>query len=64
MNLPKSDTQQFLFLFLGVLGITLLLYFLRGFGVITFIPGGLLHLLLLLTLITGIVYGVIYTKRY
>lgn len=60
----KSDTQQFLFLFLGVLGITLLFYFLRGFGVLTFITGGLIHFLLLLSLITGIVYGVIQTKRY
>ena len=64
MNLPKSDTQQFLFLFLGILGISFLLYFLRGFGIITFIPGGLLHLLLLLTFIIGIVYGIIQTLRY
>ena len=64
MNLPKSDTKQFLFLFLGVLGITLLLYIIRGFGFLTFLPGGLLHILFLLSLVTGIVYGVIYTKRF
>jgi len=60
----NTDTKQFLYLFLGVLGITLFFYFLRGFGVLTFIPGGLIHLLFLLTLITGIVYGIIFTKRY
>ncbi len=60
----KTDTKQFLFLFLGVLGISLLFYFLRGFGILTFIPGGMIHFLLLLSLITGIVYGIIFTKRY
>ena len=64
MNLSKSKTQKFLFLFLGILGISLLLYFLRGFGIITFIPGGLLHLLVLLSLSTGIFYGIIQTLKY
>jgi hypothetical protein len=60
----QTETKQFLLLFLGVLGISLFFYFLRGFGVLTFIPGGMIHFLLLLSLITGIVYGIIQTKRY
>lgn len=37
-----------------ILGITIAVWLLRGFGLLTFIPGGVIWLLLLLLLVTGI----------
>ena len=50
--------------FLATLVVTILVYLLRGFGILTFIPGGIITLLILLSLATGIVYGVDKTKRF
>lgn len=36
-----------------LLGITVAIWLLRGFGVLTFIPGGVIWLLILLSIITG-----------
>jgi hypothetical protein len=40
-----------------------LLYLLRGFGLITFIPGGIIVVPLLVSLILGIIWGVEKTKE-
>ncbi|MEB3336595.1 MAG: hypothetical protein VKJ46_03965 [Leptolyngbyaceae bacterium] len=40
--------------FLIVVGLTLAVWLLRGFGILTFIPGGLIWLLILLSISTGI----------
>lgn len=36
-----------------ILGITIAVWLLRGFGVLSFIPGGLIWLLMLLSIATG-----------
>jgi hypothetical protein len=40
------------------------MYLLRGFEIVTFIPGGILWFLILLSIGTGLVYGVQKTRRY
>lgn len=42
----------------------LILYILRGIRIITFIPGGIILVLLLLTLFIGIFLGIKKTKAY
>lgn len=46
------------------LGLTVLLYLLRGFGVLTFLPGGILLLLISVTFVSGTFLGIRWTKRY
>jgi hypothetical protein len=46
------------------LGATLLLYFLRAFKVITSFPGGIILVLAVVTIASGLTYGVLKTKRY
>lgn len=46
-----------------VLGITLAVWILRGIGILTFIPGGVIWLLLLLTVGTGVFNMVQRTRR-
>ncbi|GAC1490267.1 MAG: hypothetical protein NVS2B14_02270 [Chamaesiphon sp.] len=60
---PKSVTQISAYIFSIVLGITIVVYLLRGFGILTFIPGGTLWVLILLLIGIGIFYGVMRTKR-
>lgn len=63
---PRSETQLLTYAFAGTLALTFLLYILRGFGVpgITAIPGGVILILIFLTIGIGIVYGVQSTRRY
>jgi hypothetical protein len=51
-------------LFWLILGLTLLVYVLRGIGILSFIPGGVILLLLALSLILGIAYGLQKTNIY
>jgi hypothetical protein len=51
-------------LFWLILGLTLLVYILRGIGILSFIPGGVILLLLALSLILGIAYGLEKTNIY
>lgn len=44
-----------------ILGITLVIWVLRGFGILSFIPGGILWLLLLSAASTGI-FGIVQDK--
>jgi hypothetical protein len=37
---------------------------LRGMGILSFLPGGMILLLILLSVVTGILYGVDKTKRF
>lgn len=41
-----------------ILGITVVIWVLRGFGILSFIPGGILWLLILSAIATGI-YGIV-----
>ncbi len=61
---PPSDTLIYAYAFASCLAVTLVVYLLRGFGILTFIPGGLIWMLILLSIGTGIAYGVQKTRRY
>ena len=56
-------TQKFSYLFSISLGLSILVYLLRGFGIVTFLPGGLLLGLIGATIITFFIYSVLITKR-
>lgn len=39
-------------------------YLLRGIGILSFIPGGIILLLLLITIVSGLMWGIMATLRY
>jgi hypothetical protein len=41
-----------------------LVYLLRGFGILSFMPGGIVLLLLLIALTAGLMWGILATLRY
>ncbi|BAG01443.1 MAG: hypothetical protein GPI90_08925 [Microcystis aeruginosa K13-05] len=51
-------------LFFGFLLVTVLVYILRGMGILSFLPGGLILLLILSSMVTGIIYGIDKTRRF
>ncbi|BBH42327.1 MULTISPECIES: hypothetical protein [Microcystis] len=51
-------------LFFGFLLVTVLVYILRGMGILSFLPGGLILLLILSSVVTGIIYGIDKTRRF
>ena len=63
---PPSETLVFAYAFGITLAITILVYVLRGFGIpgFTALPGGVIWVLILLSIATGLVYGVQKTRRY
>ncbi|MGB3492150.1 MAG: hypothetical protein WBA57_05450 [Elainellaceae cyanobacterium] len=61
MRRSKSNGSN---IFLMLLGITLGAWIMRGFGFLTFIPGGIIWLLLLATIGTGVVHAVQRSKRW
>ncbi|MGB3691471.1 MAG: hypothetical protein WBG70_21090 [Spirulinaceae cyanobacterium] len=61
---PRPDKSIFAYPFAVISAIALALYILRGFGLLGFIPGGILMLLFLLSLGLGIAYGIDQTFRY
>jgi hypothetical protein len=63
-KLFRSNSGSFKSLFLISLGVTLLVYILRGIGVLSFLPGGMILLLILISVVTGILYGVDKTRRF
>ena len=40
------------------------LYYLRGIGFITFLPGGIISVLLMTAVISGLTWGILKTRRY
>ena len=56
-------TQKFAYLFSISLGLSILIYLLRGFGVVTFLPGGILLGLIILAISTFFAYTIMITKR-
>jgi hypothetical protein len=56
-------TQKFAYIFSSTLGAAILVYFLRGFRIFTFLPGGVLLVLMIMAIASGITYGVLITKR-
>lgn len=61
---PPSESRIVTYVFAGTIAVTILAYLLRGFGILTFIPGGVIYGLILLSIATGLVYGVQKTRRY
>ena len=49
--------------FISLMGFAAL-YFLRGIGFATFLPGGIILALLIATLISGLIWGILKTSRY
>ncbi|MBE9177648.1 hypothetical protein IQ268_03525 [Oculatella sp. LEGE 06141] len=50
-------------IFSAILTVTIVTWVLRGLGILTFIPGLIIWLLLLLTIGSGVVMGILGTRR-
>jgi 1,4-dihydroxy-2-naphthoate octaprenyltransferase len=51
-------------LLLSLIALTLITYLLRGLGLLTFIPGGVILILIALSILSGILYGIEKTRRF
>ncbi|MFM7279481.1 MAG: hypothetical protein ACKO1I_17960 [Microcystis aeruginosa] len=60
----RSNFSYLKSLFFGFLLVTVLVYVLRGMGILSFLPGGLILLLILSSVVTGILYGIDKTRRF
>ena len=60
----RSNSSYLKSLFFGFLLVTVLVYVLRGMGILSFLPGGLILLLILSSVVTGILNGIDKTRRY
>jgi len=60
--MPSSEKMP-IYIFTSLLGLTMMIYLLRGLGVLGFMPGGTLWILILLSIASGIIYGVQKTRR-
>ena len=49
--------------YLSLMGF-IFLYLLRGIGMITFLPGGVIMILLIAAVISGLTWGILKTSRY
>lgn len=47
-----------------LLPLTIIIYVMRGLGILTFIPGGIIYLLILLSVAALILYGIDKTRRF
>ena len=63
---PPSERLILSYIFAGSLAITIAVYVLRGFALpgFTALPGLIVWILILLSIATGIAYGVQKTRRY
>ncbi len=59
---PPSRALIAFYIFATILSITILVYLLRGFGILGFIPGAVIWVLILLSIATGIISGVQRTR--
>lgn len=64
VNMGRSDQSVFRLPFFGVLIVTVLVYILRGMGVLSFLFGGVLLILMGLILLLGFFYGIDKTRRF
>ncbi|MFB2834002.1 hypothetical protein [Floridanema evergladense] len=51
---PSPGNWRFISIFGLILGITLVVWVLRGMGILSFLPGGIIWVLILFCIITGI----------
>jgi hypothetical protein len=58
-----SWSQRLAYIFTSALGATILLYALRGFQILKIFPGGLILVLAAVSVGSGLIYGVLKTKR-
>jgi hypothetical protein len=56
-------SQRLAYIFTSALGATILLYLLRGFQILKIFPGGLILILAVVAIASGLLYGVLKTKR-
>jgi hypothetical protein len=56
-------TQKFAYIFSVALGSSILVYLLRGFQVVTILPGGILLGLIFMAIASGFTYSILITKR-
>ncbi|MEQ8971259.1 MAG: hypothetical protein RIE73_12805 [Coleofasciculus sp. C1-SOL-03] len=59
-----NDTLIYAYMFSISVAVTIVVYIFRGLAILSFMPGGILWLLILLSIATGVIYGVQKTKRY
>lgn len=64
MSSYRQETLIFRRLVVTLVPTTLIVYLLRGLRLLTFIPGGIIYLLILLSLISIILYGIDKTRRF
>jgi uncharacterized membrane protein len=50
-------------IFLAILTVTIIVWVMRGIGILTFLPGLVIWLLLLLTIGAGVINGILSTRR-
>ncbi|MDB9312815.1 hypothetical protein PN462_06855 [Spirulina sp. CS-785/01] len=60
---PQSE-QLSTYLFFTILAVTILVYLLRGLAILSFLPGGVIWILILLSIGTGIFYIVEKSRRF
>jgi hypothetical protein len=60
----RPEPQTAAYIFSSIFGLTIAVYVLRGFGILAFIPGGIIWLLIILSVFAGIAYGIVKTRRY
>ncbi|MFN6187901.1 MAG: hypothetical protein ACK460_17720 [Microcystis sp.] len=60
----RSNSSYLKSLFFSFLLVTVLVYVLRGMGILSFLPGGLILLLILSSVVTGILYGIAKPRRF
>jgi len=60
----RSNSSYLKSLFFSFLLVTVLVYVLRGMAILSFLPGGLILLLILSSVVTGIIYGIDKTRRF
>lgn len=54
-NSPRLKTPSFYYVFGIILGVTLLVWILRGLGVLSFLPGAIIWILLFLSIAAGVI---------
>jgi hypothetical protein len=59
-----SWSERFAYIFTSTLGASILLYLLRAFKILTNYPGGLLLVLIVAAIASGLIYGILKTKRF
>lgn len=59
----NSETLIISYLFGITLGLTIVVWMLRGFGVLTFLPGGVIWVLIFLSIVTGILSRAFNSRR-